>query len=166
MKKIIALAAALLSVSSFALSANDSWDTIREEISSSEDLHISSGYSVFMGSAIVTAFDVCVEGENFNTVKPYPVYEIVRGLGGKNSDNFKKVLVGYETLSFPIVRDVTKKVCVGQGEVLCKTVVETQTQPIVRDITVSKNTRFRNGRDHNVRVIELFSKSYEIPACN
>ena len=164
MKKIIALAAALLSVSSFALSANDSWDTIREEVNSSVNLAITSGYSVFMGTTRTTAFNVCVNGENFNTTKPFPIYEYVRVGGGKDGDNFKKVVVGYEVLSFPITREVTKTICYGKRDNRCKTTTELETQPVVRDITVSKIVR--RGGDNDDRMVELFSKSYEIPACN
>ena len=165
MKKLIALAAALLSVSSFALSADDTWDFINTEVKNSHNLVMSSGYSVFMGTTRTTAFNVCVNGENFNTTKPFPVYEYVRTNGGKDGDNFKKVVVGYEVLSFPISREVTKTVCYGKRDNRCKTTTEVETQPVVRDITISKIVS-RGGRDKDDRLVELFSKSYEIPACN
>ncbi|MGI4993667.1 hypothetical protein ACRXCV_13600 [Halobacteriovorax sp. GFR7] len=164
MKKIIALAAALLSVSSFALSANDSWDTIRAEVKANYKLEISSGYSVFVGR-IVSAFDVCVEGENFVTLSQYPIYERKWIGGSRDGDRYEDIVVGYETLTFPISREVTRKICFGKKENNCKTVTKMETQPVVRDITVSEVTR-RGGRDHDDKVEVLFTKSFEIPACN
>ncbi len=163
MKKIIALAAALLSVSSFALSANDSWDTIKAEVKANPSLEISSGYSVFVGR-IVTAFDVCVDGDNFNTLSQYPIYERKWIGGSKESDRYEDIVVGYEYLSFPISREVTRKVCRGKEDRNCKTVTSTETQQVVRDITVSKITRVA-GRDRDDKKVELFSKTFEIPAC-
>lgn len=164
MKKLIALAAALLSVSSFALSANDTWDHIREEVKNDVNLVMSSGYSVFMGTTRTTAFNVCVNGENFNTTKPFPIYKYVRTNRGGDNDNFKKVIVGYEILSFPISRVVTKEICYGKNDNRCKTYTEVETQSVVRDITISKLVR--RGGDSDDKLVELFTKSYEIPACN
>ncbi len=164
MKKIIALAAAILSVSTFAIDASDSWSTIREEVKASHNLVMSSGYTVFMGTTRTTAFNVCVNGENFNTTTEFPIYEYVRVGGGKDGDNFKKVIVGYEILSFPIVREVTKTICYGKNDNRCKTVTEIEEQSTVKDITISKIVR--RGGDRDDKLVKLFTKSYVIPACN
>lgn len=163
MKKIIALAAAILSVSAFAIDASDSWSSIREEVKASHNLTISSGYSVFVGR-IVTAFDVCVDGENFKTNREFPIYERVWQRGGRDNDRYKDVIVGYEFLTFPITREVTKQICYGSKDNRCKTVTEVVTQETVKDITVSKIVR--RGGDRDDKLVKLFTKTFVIPACN
>ena len=164
MKSFIAIAAAILSVSVFAIDSSDSWSSIREEVKASHNLKINSGYAVFVGR-ITTAFNVCIDGENFKTTKPFPIYERVRLPGGRDNDRYKDVVVGYEYLTFPITREVTRKVCYGRNDNRCKTVTKIEVQDTVKDISVAKRVR-RGGRDRDDKWKTLFTKTYVIPACN
>lgn len=167
MKKFIALAAALLSVSSFALSEADSWDTIKSEVKNNWKLQL-SGYAVFVGQ-VVHAFDVCVDGDEFKTTKQYPVYETkyvgkTRDNDGDN-DGWTSVVVGYRTLSFPITYTTKERVCNNRDK-NCKYVSKVVEQETVKKMTVKKFVR-SVGRNNDRDVYKtLFTKEYEIPACN
>ncbi len=166
MKKIIALAAALLSVSTFALSANDSWDTIKSEVSADWDLSF-AGTTVFVGRP-VSAFDVCLDGDQFVTTREFPIYEIVKV--GKShpeadEDGYASVIVGYEILSFPTTYTSYKEVCRNDDK-NCKRVPYTVNQDLTKNVSVKEVVRRNVGS--NDRTIEktLFKKEYVIPACN
>ncbi len=166
MKKIIALAAALLSVSSFALDASDSWSTIKAEVAADYDLSF-TGTTVFVGRP-VSAFDVCLDGDQFVTTREFPIYEIVfvgRNHSEADEDGYASVIVGYEILSFPTTYTSYKEVCKNDDK-NCKRVAYTVNQDLVKNVSVKEVVRRNVGK--NDRTIErtLFKKSFEIPACN
>ena len=164
MKKLIALVAALVSLSSFAApSPQDSWETIRAEVAASPFLKIESGYAVFVGRPIV-AFDVCIDGDNFKTVRQFPIYERQWLPGGGDNDRYRDVIVGYEYLTYPISYERTYERCYGRNDNRCETVVEQVNQETVKNISVAKLVG-RGGRDRDDRWKTLFIKEYAIPAC-
>ena len=166
MKKIIALAAALLSVSTFAINEKSSW----EEIKAAEkaDVNLSMNYGpVFVGQP-VSAFDVCIDGDIFVTTRKFPIYKTVRVPRSRDNDGdrdgYTSVKVGEKLLSYPITYTSYKEVCNGRDK-NCKRVAYTVHQDLEKDFTVSKVVR-RGGHDRDDVTKALFTKTYVIPACN
>ena len=165
MKKMIALAALLVSTSAYALSEASSWSEVKSAVKNNVYLTLEGG-TVFAGQ-LVSAFNVCVEGSNFVSTKKYPIYKTkyvgkARDNDGDN-DGYTSVVVGYKTLTYPMAYSSYDTVCANNGK-RCRKVSKTVYQDDVVTFSVkkSKNTF---GKD-NVKAKTLFTKTYTIPACN
>lgn len=161
---MIALLTLVASFTTFAVSEVSSWTEIRNAVRSNADLKITGDYA-FVGQ-IVSAFDVCTDGENFVTTKKFPFYRFERRNGSRNGDDYRRVLVGHRYLSYPLetVRYETR--CSGSRDNRCRRVAVDFVQSTVKEISVEKLVRYA-GR-HNDRPVykTVFKKTYEVPACN
>lgn len=165
MKKLIAVAALLVSASSFAISEASSWEEIRAEVKADHKLTMTRG-ATFVGQ-IVSAFDVCIDGENFKTTREFPFYEIRRVSRSQDNDGdndgYTSVLAGYRTLVFPINYETTRRVCNNRDK-NCRNVSVMVEQELVKEITVKKFVK-TVGRDKRDVYKTLFTKEYFIPTC-
>lgn len=171
MKKIIALVAALASVSSFALSSNDSWETIQAAVSSSNK-YTANNVGVFLGKPS-TVFNVCVDGDMLVALEESAVRERqyvgrTRDIHDSENDGWATVITGYKKYSYPITYTSYKEECNNRGK-RCRKVPYTVNQKTVRTITINKLVadygQSRSGRDRKVYK-KLFTKTFEVPACN
>jgi hypothetical protein len=167
MKKLIALAAILLTSTSFALSEADSWSEIRAAVKANHKLSISGDYA-FVGQ-IVSAFDVCTDGESFTTTKKLPVYK--RQWVGRSRDNndserdgYANVIVGYEYKSYPLNTTQRQRQCDNHDR-RCTYVDVPFNQSTEKMISVKKHVRTVGSQDRKVYKT-LFKKLYVVPACN
>lgn len=169
MKNLFIVLAAVLSTSVFAISESSSWSEIQAELKANHNLK-ASGLTVFVGRP-VDAFSVCNDGDNFVTLRKFPIYKNVRVSRSQDNDGdrdgYTNVKVGEEFLAFPITYTSYKEVCNGHGK-NCKRVAYTVNQETTKEITISKlvgrTGGSRNGNDREVYKT-LFTKSFEIPAC-
>ena len=162
MKQLVALAAIIFSLSSFAIDQNSSWKEIRAEVKRNHKLIIKGDW-VFLGFS-TSAFNVCTDGENFNSTIEFPIYEYTRRRGGSD-DRYERTIVGYEYKSYPLVYTTRDQVCRGSRDNNCRWVERTVRQTTVKKIKVMKEVR-RQGRDRDPVYKTLFTKTYEIPSCN
>lgn len=158
MKKLIALAAMALSLSTLAISETDSWETIK----AAKGVKLENTWA-FVGK-ITNVFNVCVDGENLRTLNKEAVYGYGPHRGGDKDP--VKVITGYKYYTYPINYTYESKVCSGRNDNRCKTVPVEVNQKLDRDIKVSKFVR-EVGSKENRRAVykELFKKSFSIPNC-
>lgn len=169
MKNLFIVLTAVLTTSVFAISESSTWSEIQAELKSNHDLK-ASGLTVFVGRP-VDAFSVCNDGENFVTLRKFPIYKNVKVPRSQDNDGDKdgytNVKVGEEILTFPVSYTSYKEVCRAHDK-NCKRVAYTVDQETTKEITISKFVRragsSRNGSDREVYKT-LFTKSFEIPAC-
>jgi hypothetical protein len=167
MKNLIALAALLISTTSFAISESDSWSEIRAAVKADHKLSVSGDYA-FVGQ-ILSAFDVCTDGENFTSTKKLPVYK--RQWVGRSRDNndserdgYTNVIVDYKFKSYPLETTQLKRECNNHGK-QCTYVEVPFVQSIDKMITVKKFIKTVGSQDRKVYKT-LFKKLYTVPACN
>ena len=167
MKNLLIAVIAMASLSTFAADEYQSWAELKSEVSNNSKLSF-EGAGVFVGKTI-SRFDVCVEGQNLKTVKPYPKYERVyvgrNHDSDSNRDGYMTIQTGTEIIEYPLTWTNSFRKCNNQGK-KCRMVYTEVTTQLVKDISVKKLVRKFN-RDSRKNVYKtLFKKSYEIPACN
>ena len=167
MKNLIALAAILISSTSFAVSESDSRSEIKAAVKADHKLSI-DGATSFVGLSVST-FNVCTDGENLNTTKEYPIYKRVRVSRSQDNndserDGYATVIVGYEIKSYPIESTQMTQQCANNGS-RCSFVEVPFTQDLEKMVTVKKFVRTQGSEDREIYKT-LFKKLYTIPACN
>ncbi|MFT6631625.1 MAG: hypothetical protein ACJAS4_001576 [Bacteriovoracaceae bacterium] len=167
MKNLLMAVIAFASLSTFAANEYQSWDEIKSEVNSNMKLSF-DGAGVFAGRTI-SRFDVCVEGENLKTTKPYAKYERVyvgrNHDSDSNRDGYMTVQTGTEIIVYPLTWTNKYRKCANNGK-RCRFVSEEVTTELVKDISVKKLIKKYNKNPRKNVYKTLFTKSYEIPACN
>lgn len=170
MKNLIALAALLISSTTFAVSESDSWSDIQAEVKASNKLSITGDYA-FVGQ-IVSIFDVCTDGESFITTKKLPVYKRVRVTRSRDNDGdndgYTNMIVGYEYKSYPLNATQSKRECNNHGK-QCTWVEVDFNQSTEKMISVKKHVRTQrsNSTSNETKIYKtLFKKAFSVPTCN
>jgi hypothetical protein len=171
MKNLLIAVMALASVSTFAVDQSQSWEEIRSEVNSNPKL-IMVGSTAFLGKTIAV-LDTCIEGENLKSTVPYAKYERVyvgrtRDTNDSERDGYATVKTGMEILEFPITYASSFRKCANNGK-RCTWVETMVSSDLVKQISVKKLVRTRNNSNShsNSKVYKtLFTKIFEIPACN
>jgi len=170
MKKLITLTVLLLTSQAFAISESDSWADIKAEVKADKKLSMDFR-STFVGQN-VSVFDVCIDGENFETTRVFPIYKYVKVPRHMDSndgerDGRAQQIVGYDYLSYPInsTRTVTK--C-RHNDKDCRRVEIPFNQDTEKMISIKKYVRSVGSSDRSNRKVykTLFKKEYVIPTCN
>ncbi|EQC44319.1 hypothetical protein [Bacteriovorax sp. Seq25_V] len=146
---------------------DSSWTQVRDAVKKNWNLQISGDY-VFTGYPN-SAFQVCIDGDEFRTIEKRPQYErrrVSRHLDNDGDrDGYTNVIVGYEYDRYPLVYESWREVC-NNHDKNCKRVPITVNQTTVKNVKIKYIVESRGGRDNDRKVEkELFDKDYVIPYC-
>ncbi|WP_372654731.1 hypothetical protein [Halobacteriovorax sp.] len=144
------------------------WDVVREVVAKKDKFTL-SGDRVFLGT-LVSAFKVCIEGDDFRSIEKHPVYKaeyvgVSRDYNDGRRDGWQDVLVGHEYKRYPIVYTKYEEKCSNSGK-RCRKVEKVVKQDSLKNITVKEHVRTL-GRSNPRKIYEeVTSESYEISECN
>ncbi|MCP4915078.1 MAG: hypothetical protein GY909_18310 [Oligoflexia bacterium] len=141
-----------------------SWKELREVVRKDFDLSFSH-HVVFVGRPM-SSLDVCIEGDQFRSMKKYPKYELKRVSRSQDhdgdKDGYTKIQVGEEYLSFPINYKRNERVCRNRNrDSNCFYREVDVQQETMKEIKIIKRERSRNKSLEKV----IHSKEFMIPYC-
>jgi hypothetical protein len=153
MKNVIAILSVLLSLNSFAVTANNTW----EEIQAARNISIKAPTVAFDAGAALTfisVLDLCVNVDEVNTLVPFNVYKHVV-IGHRNDLE----VIGHKILSKPLTytQTVWRKLPGSSTEVQVE-VTETIAQNYKIDVVSKMDGSSNEGN-------KLFTKEFLMPLC-